>query len=219
MLWKIFLNRHTLRTYQTTCTSQPYLAIDGASGEEPACQCRSDVRDTGWIPGSERSPGGRRGNPLQYSRLENPHGQRSVASCSPQAHTESNKTEATQHRSTHKVQPHFWFGNTSGAISDRCQILRSQTRTQQLSLKAKGCMTFSPASVKFSLPLSTSHDFDMNSSFRQVFQDVFCTLQSKWGIPEDPTLVTRNCRGGSIFFPLLFIVSTLLRYLFLQGNL
>ena len=136
MLWKIFLSRHTLRTHQTTCAGQPYLALDGASGKEPAHQCRSDVRDTGWIPRLQRSPGGRHGNPLQHSRLENPRGQRSLASCSPQAHIESNKTEATQHRSTHKVQPHFWFGNTSGAISDRCQILRSQTRKQQLSLAA-----------------------------------------------------------------------------------
>ena len=31
-----------------------------------------DVRDTGSIPGSVRSPGGGHGNPLQYSCLENP---------------------------------------------------------------------------------------------------------------------------------------------------
>ena len=30
-----------------------------------------DVRDMGSIPGSGRSPRGRRGNPLQYSCLEN----------------------------------------------------------------------------------------------------------------------------------------------------
>ena len=30
------------------------------------------------IPGSGRPPGGRNGNPLQYSCLENPHGQRSL---------------------------------------------------------------------------------------------------------------------------------------------
>ena len=29
-----------------------------------------DVRDSGWIPGSGRSPGGEDGNPLQYSCLE-----------------------------------------------------------------------------------------------------------------------------------------------------
>ena len=31
-----------------------------------------DIRDMGSIPGSGRSPGGRHGNPLQYSCLENP---------------------------------------------------------------------------------------------------------------------------------------------------
>ena len=30
-----------------------------------------DVRETGLIPGSGRSPGGKHGNPLQYSYLEN----------------------------------------------------------------------------------------------------------------------------------------------------
>ena len=31
-----------------------------------------DMKDTGSIPRSERSPGGGHGNPLQYSCLENP---------------------------------------------------------------------------------------------------------------------------------------------------
>ena len=31
-----------------------------------------DIRDTGLIPGSGKSPGGEHGNPLQYSCLENP---------------------------------------------------------------------------------------------------------------------------------------------------
>ena len=38
-----------------------------------------DMRDVGLIPGSGRSPGERHGNPLQYSCLENSHGQRSLA--------------------------------------------------------------------------------------------------------------------------------------------
>ena len=35
--------------------------------------------DLGSIPGLERSPGGRHGNPLQYSCLENSYGQRCLA--------------------------------------------------------------------------------------------------------------------------------------------
>ena len=32
----------------------------------------ANARDTGWIPGVGRSPGGGHGNPLHYSCLENP---------------------------------------------------------------------------------------------------------------------------------------------------
>ena len=42
-----------------------------------------DIRGTVSISGLGRSPGGGHGNPLQYSFLENPHGQRSQAGCSP----------------------------------------------------------------------------------------------------------------------------------------
>ena len=44
--------------------------LGGASGKEPACQCRRG--DVGSIPGSGRSPGEGNGNPLQYSCLESP---------------------------------------------------------------------------------------------------------------------------------------------------
>ena len=52
-----------------------------------------DVRDAGSIPGSGRLLGGRHGNPLQYSCLENPHGQRSLAGYSPRGLKESDTTE------------------------------------------------------------------------------------------------------------------------------
>ena len=42
----------------------------------------------------EKSSGKGHGNPLQYSCLENPHGQRSLAGCSTWAHKESDTTEA-----------------------------------------------------------------------------------------------------------------------------
>ena len=54
-----------------------------------------DIRDTSSIPGSERSLGGGHGNPLQYSCLENPHGQRSLEGYSPQVLKESDMTEVT----------------------------------------------------------------------------------------------------------------------------
>ena len=44
------------------------------------------------IPGLGRSPGGEHGNPLQYSYLENLHGQRSLAGYSPWSYRESGMT-------------------------------------------------------------------------------------------------------------------------------
>ena len=48
--------------------------------KESACQ---EAGDPGSIPGSRRSPGEGNGCPLQYSFLENPHGQRGLAGSSP----------------------------------------------------------------------------------------------------------------------------------------
>ena len=52
-----------------------------------------NVGDLGSIPGSGRSPGEGNGNPLQYSCLKNPHGQRSLVGYSPWGHKESDTTE------------------------------------------------------------------------------------------------------------------------------
>ena len=41
------------------------------------------ARDLGFIPGLGRSPVEGHGNPLQYSGLENPHGQRNLMGLSP----------------------------------------------------------------------------------------------------------------------------------------
>ena len=42
-----------------------------------------DKIEAGSTPGLGRSPGGGKGNPLQFSCLENPHGQRGLVSYSP----------------------------------------------------------------------------------------------------------------------------------------
>ena len=60
----------------------------GSAGKESAC----NEGDLGWIPGLGRSPGGEHGNPLQYSCLENPRGQRSLL-LSPWGLKESGMTE------------------------------------------------------------------------------------------------------------------------------
>jgi len=51
----------------------------GSDGKESAC----NVGNLSSIPGLRRSPGGGRGNSLQYSCQENPHGQRSLVGYSP----------------------------------------------------------------------------------------------------------------------------------------
>ena len=49
--------------------------------------------DAGLTPESGRSPGEGNDNLLQYSCLENPHGQRSLAGYSPRGRRESDTTE------------------------------------------------------------------------------------------------------------------------------
>ena len=65
---------------------------DGAVVENPPANA-GDTRDVGLIPESGRSPGEGRGNPLQYSCLENLHGQRNLAGYSPWDCKESDTTE------------------------------------------------------------------------------------------------------------------------------
>ena len=61
----------------------------GSVSKESAC----NAGDLGLIPGLGRSPGGGQGNPFQSSYLENPHGQRSLTSCSPCVRKELEATE------------------------------------------------------------------------------------------------------------------------------
>ena len=58
-------------------------------GSEPTYS----VGDLSSIPGLRRFPGGGHDNPLQYSCLENPHGQRSLAGYSAWSHKELDTTE------------------------------------------------------------------------------------------------------------------------------
>ena len=61
----------------------------GTDIKESVC----NAGDLGSIPGLERSLGGGPGNSLQYSYLENPHGQRSLVGYSPKGCKESDTTE------------------------------------------------------------------------------------------------------------------------------
>ena len=65
----------------------------GFPGDSNSRESTCIVGNLGSIPGLGRSPGGGYGNPLQYSCLETPHGQRSLAGYSPLGCKESDTTE------------------------------------------------------------------------------------------------------------------------------
>ena len=67
----------------TFCVSQVALVV-----KNPPANA-GNLRHVGLIPGSRTPPEGRHGNPLQYSYLGEFHGQRSLASHSPQGCKES----------------------------------------------------------------------------------------------------------------------------------
>ena len=61
----------------------------GSDSKESTC----NAGDLSQNPGLGISPGGGHGNPLYYSCLENPQGQRSLVGCSPWGCEESDMTE------------------------------------------------------------------------------------------------------------------------------
>ena len=80
---------------------------DGASGKEPACQCRRHKKH--WFSPLGRSPEEENGNPLQHSCLEKSHGQRSLVGCS---HWVTESQTQLKWLSTHTCtiiwKPLFW---------------------------------------------------------------------------------------------------------------
>ena len=65
----------------------------GFPGSSVNKESTCNAGDLGSIPGLGRSPEGGHGNPLQYSCLDNPHGQRSLAGYSLWSCKESDMTE------------------------------------------------------------------------------------------------------------------------------
>ena len=72
---------------------EPHLQGAFFQGFPPAN--RGDIRDTGLIPGSERSPGGGKWQPTPVFLPGEFHGQRSLVGYSPWGLKESDMTEAT----------------------------------------------------------------------------------------------------------------------------
>ena len=73
----------------------------GSVSKESACS----AEDLGSISGLQRFPGRGHGNPLQYSCLENPHGQRSLVGYSPSLRSQRvGHNRASKHKQILTVQ-------------------------------------------------------------------------------------------------------------------
>ena len=93
-LWNLQLNIFTIFRYSKMYYVPLFLVgfpRDSVVRNLPANA--GDTGDAGSIPGSGRSPGGGHGNPLQYSCLKNPQGQRSLVGYSPWSCRELDTTE------------------------------------------------------------------------------------------------------------------------------
>ena len=77
----------------------------GFPGGSDSKESAFDAGNTGSIPGSGRPPREGNGYPLQYSCLESPHGQRSLAAYSLWGHKELGMTEQL----STVQQEHHWL--------------------------------------------------------------------------------------------------------------
>ena len=102
----------------------------GSAGQESTCS----VGDLSSISGLGRSPWGGHGNPLQYSGLENLHGQRSLVGYSPWSCKESDMTEisAAQHMAHQWVQLLRRVRLSATPWTAACQVSLSITNSQSL---------------------------------------------------------------------------------------
>ena len=107
------------------------LTTGGLDGKEFAC----NAGDLGSIPGLGKSSGGGHGNPLQYSCLENPHGQRSLVgySCKESDTTKWLSVRARTHTHTHTSSPAlsvvglFYLRHSSRCIKSEVKVLLTQS--------------------------------------------------------------------------------------------
>ena len=67
------------------------MLLVGFPGDSDDKESACNAGELSSIPGLGRSPGEGNDNPPQYSCLENTHGQRSLAGCSPWDHKESDR--------------------------------------------------------------------------------------------------------------------------------
>ena len=94
----------------------------------------ANAGDAGSIPGLGRSPGGGHGNSLQYSCLENPHGQRSLVGYSPWGRTGSGMTENLR-VPQHKLDEHYTNSSHFRFITEHFTVMFYSIKTQIMVAK------------------------------------------------------------------------------------
>ena len=80
---RVYIDTHIYNT-QYICVLYTIGFPGGSVSKESTCH----AGDLGSVPGLGGSPAEGKGYPLQYSGLENPHGQRSLSGYSPWCHKE-----------------------------------------------------------------------------------------------------------------------------------
>ena len=88
----------------------------GSASKEYSC----NVGDLGSIPGLERSPEEGHVNPLLYTCLDNPHGQRSLVGNSPWGHKESDMTEQLSPSREKEYSGNCYKANLTGTKKVGC---------------------------------------------------------------------------------------------------
>ena len=104
-----------MKTCHSPLFAQRCFLLQGFPGGSEVKNSSANAGDAGSTPGLGRSPGKGQGNPLQYSCLENTHGQRSLADYSPWGCIELDTTEWL---STHTQSRHGQTFSLKGQIVD-----------------------------------------------------------------------------------------------------
>ena len=106
------------------CLTHCYGLPQWLSSKESTC----NAGDLDSIPGLGKSPGEGHSNPLRYSCLENPHGQRSLAGyslwCRKESHTTERLSTAQHNPLLHVFCFHAPTGNCSGNIMNGKSVVK-----------------------------------------------------------------------------------------------
>ena len=151
----------------------------GSDSKESTC----NMGDLGSIPGLGRSLGGGYGNPLQYSCLKNPHGQRSLADYSQQGCKESWHDRMTKN---------IYFLMKKNLIYMLKRRVEGNLRKYVLK-SGKMCFEFNGNRTKCDMALFKKYE-KLNNRTSLVAQTVkrLSTMQETWVqslVWEDPNVI------------------------------